>query len=652
MPFIRNDPTLDNYTGIKFELSFNIWRSLLQLHYSFFVYFKQRCHFPSQMSPLGLLELERTSTLDRITDQLLHSEITQRFLCLYYDRKLQKHCETNCRRTRDEKWSPGIFKDGMYALGLPDNDVSPKNFSHIVRTLFCDAHNKWNMFQRYQPHFIRLWTETTLDIKQDVLKIFRSYYRLSIQQVQTPSDRRNYFKESGNRLSSSSSNTSTRPRTPQPTLGGAVANLPTRFTPGSSKTNPIDSDSDCDNDIECLPDVSESSKLVNLKLRSAMNPDNPPAPQLEPKQSMKKDTNATCDARPSPTRETGQAISNSTSGTPRERPHLRSAEAPASSPGPKSVRVQSLGDLSHDGSSPAAILSTSKPNSNHGLPTHIITPPSENERITFGNIACVDTNARLSPNPATRSSSSSRKRRKSTEYPPLLPETIADNIRQELLKDVESKGFIYILRAPNYFRNRKPLVKIGITEDITRRIRALQNNCGFTDLQECSRSGGKAIPWKRLQRVEKLCHLELNNFRKTLQCNKGGHGKNCDTGHTEWFEVEEETAIRTVKRWQKFINQNPYGEDGSLREGWKVTVQNGRYLHISEDEDRYDYRMASQRYDEWLDEATAETRKQQEKLQGQSQEEAGTRTDQPEPDRGLLRWSFDGLGQVLNRILP
>lgn len=128
---------------------------------------------------------------------------------------------------------------------------------------------------------------------------------------------------------------------------------------------------------------------------------------------------------------------------------------------------------------------------------------------------------------------------------------------------------------------------------------SLIRQCGMTDLAECGdeRIHGKPMPMPILSRVEALCHKELENYKRPLDCNLTG--TKCYTVHREWFNVTEEAAIRTVKRWLKFFDQSPYTKSGVLKsEFWDDKVWNGEYLKTNrvEDVDR-----THERYQTWLD---------------------------------------------------
>lgn len=163
------------------------------------------------------------------------------------------------------------------------------------------------------------------------------------------------------------------------------------------------------------------------------------------------------------------------------------------------------------------------------------------------------------------SPSNQRTRKQACTYDVHTPNTIAKEVRTILLRGVEEQSeFIYVLKAPRFFETFQPAkekgeewVKIGISRNIKKRISSLKNNCGFTDLQECYGLGGGPVRIDLRRIIERVCHAELNNSRRTIQCTEGVNGARCDTLHNEWFAVSEEVAVWTVKRWRRFLDYEP-----------------------------------------------------------------------------------------------
>lgn len=194
-------------------------------------------------------------------------------------------------------------------------------------------------------------------------------------------------------------------------------------------------------------------------------------------------------------------------------------------------------------------------------------------------------------------------------------EEIASNIRSILRKPLEedNKGTIYILQAPSFFTTFHPAasrneiwLKIGISRDVPKRIASLKAQCGIFDLIEIREDGDKPFTeptsMENLRRIERLCHAQLNNYRRRMNCQEGNNA--CKVIHTEWFAVPESVAKETVRLWVRFFSQNPYGEYGVLNEYWTKRVSDPQFmsLEINEEDNTgvEDVSVAAWRV--WLDE--------------------------------------------------
>lgn len=123
-------------------------------------------------------------------------------------------------------------------------------------------------------------------------------------------------------------------------------------------------------------------------------------------------------------------------------------------------------------------------------------------------------------------------------------------------KDEQDLGVIYILReieAPHH-------IKIGSTrfDRVSQRTKEIKR-CGrkfeIIDTSE---------PIQYYTRTEKLIQKDMAHHQQLFRC--GNHHRN----HTEWFDVNIETARRHVQRWVTFMNQQqPYNSSGYLTELWR-----------------------------------------------------------------------------------
>lgn len=113
------------------------------------------------------------------------------------------------------------------------------------------------------------------------------------------------------------------------------------------------------------------------------------------------------------------------------------------------------------------------------------------------------------------------------------------------------EGLLYVFQVAG-----SKLFKIGRTaQRLPTRKAAISNNCQL-DLLVVSQSP----IFKYLKRAESLAHTELSNFVRHPGCHH--------PTHKEYFRVSEEVAVRTMKRWAKFLSQSPYDSKGFLKDFW------------------------------------------------------------------------------------
>ena len=145
-----------------------------------------------------------------------------------------------------------------------------------------------------------------------------------------------------------------------------------------------------------------------------------------------------------------------------------------------------------------------------------------------------------------------------------------------------------------HFPNGTPLLKIGYSRDIPERMKSLRDKCSLFDLTRVHDFQDRSIRsyWK----VEKLVDTELSNFQRTLKCNNS----KCKTEHREWFAVSEEVALRTVQRWRKFIEHEPYDENGILKDHWSKMIGINRMNHPNGEEQWSHSETRDDRWTRWL----------------------------------------------------
>jgi hypothetical protein len=201
-------------------------------------------------------------------------------------------------------------------------------------------------------------------------------------------------------------------------------------------------------------------------------------------------------------------------------------------------------------------------------------------------------------------------------YDPRRPEAIASTIRRILLAPLieERTGAIYVLEAPAFFSTFAPAraenktwVKIGISSDVTKRINSLTVKCGITGLRDVYVSDAGTMRMDLLRRIEKVCHVELNNFRRRMDCkHEGVVGGKCTTVHDEWFAVEADVAVRTVERWRGFLDHEPYTKVGKLDGFWEGRLSRKNYGRVKGDEGLGGHEWAHKTFDGWLEESVKE----------------------------------------------
>ncbi|CAG8957063.1 hypothetical protein HYFRA_00009264 [Hymenoscyphus fraxineus] len=124
-------------------------------------------------------------------------------------------------------------------------------------------------------------------------------------------------------------------------------------------------------------------------------------------------------------------------------------------------------------------------------------------------------------------------------------------------------GWIYVLESPSH---AKGYVKIGKTVGSCSTREKAWGNCNFP-IQQVEDINMKAFDHCSL--VESLIMLELYNQRKKFECQSCKGKKGTAITHTEWFEIDKQTALRHVQMWRNWIAEyQPFSEDGKLTGYW------------------------------------------------------------------------------------
>ncbi|KAH6872476.1 T5orf172 domain-containing protein [Alternaria rosae] len=153
-----------------------------------------------------------------------------------------------------------------------------------------------------------------------------------------------------------------------------------------------------------------------------------------------------------------------------------------------------------------------------------------------------------------------------------------DSLYGELLKKLtpsDRKGVIYVLCDPN---NKSRGYKIGKTKRAYRdRIVEHERACSF--LPSVIHVSDHEID--HCGRLEKLVHIDLENYCAPFHCENHGSidGTKETKAHKEWFQVTEEMAVNTVKKWERFMQQEkPYSWDRQLKIIWRHLLETRRSL--------------------------------------------------------------------------
>lgn len=130
---------------------------------------------------------------------------------------------------------------------------------------------------------------------------------------------------------------------------------------------------------------------------------------------------------------------------------------------------------------------------------------------------------------------------------------VAENVTKLLeskLKVLDAYcGWIYVFST-----DAEGMLKIGFTTRPPRVHRLPTHMYCYKPITEVM---SELIPYAR--RVEQLVLAELENKQyKLVKCR-------CGSAHVEWLMIDEETLIRTVRKWVEFVQTFPYSANGILK---------------------------------------------------------------------------------------
>ena len=140
---------------------------------------------------------------------------------------------------------------------------------------------------------------------------------------------------------------------------------------------------------------------------------------------------------------------------------------------------------------------------------------------------------------------------------------IDSNLLKEISSPIPQGGCVYVSRSLD-----GKLVKIGRkATDINNCKQQIQTGCQLQDLDEVE---VQSVHVKHPERVAKLVHLELQNFRAKITQDRHQHVPSSEPvaqDSSEWFDVSESVAIKSVLLWRDFVGQ-AYTSEGTIKENW------------------------------------------------------------------------------------
>lgn len=182
---------------------------------------------------------------------------------------------------------------------------------------------------------------------------------------------------------------------------------------------------------------------------------------------------------------------------------------------------------------------------------------------------------------------------------------VDEDIKNILEEKVSRGGYVYVFAAPKYFaaRGERSCVKIGSSHYVDGKLNFLETSCKISGIYRVQ--DREDMPHQLYERIERLAHAELANFKKTIACAHGAEIASPE--HREWFEVDEQVALRVVQRWRSFVKLNPY-ENGLLRSDWSnLLLRNLEPQGRAERDD--DHGERNRRWSEWIELGAAKIEK-------------------------------------------
>ena len=126
-------------------------------------------------------------------------------------------------------------------------------------------------------------------------------------------------------------------------------------------------------------------------------------------------------------------------------------------------------------------------------------------------------------------------------------------------RELAVNGCIYGFTYPSHHsvtnETATQYVKIGFSNNVTRRMSDIQRQCHYTPQLLF------ALDMPHFEWIEKIVHHYLHNSRRREQGCPG-----CGVRHREWFAVHTDLAKGVVTMWQRWAQAHPYNALGHLSE--------------------------------------------------------------------------------------
>jgi hypothetical protein len=123
-------------------------------------------------------------------------------------------------------------------------------------------------------------------------------------------------------------------------------------------------------------------------------------------------------------------------------------------------------------------------------------------------------------------------------------------------KRYKGSGYVYLCHSPNLSN----VVHIGITTKPEVVMKLRRSRCDpATQLIAQFHS-------RNVHRLEYLVHQDLNSQHRCMRC------RFCSYLHKELFEVSEQLAVDTVRRWVMWMDTEPYNKLGELKQSWMLQL--------------------------------------------------------------------------------